>query len=639
MLYTIWDVEADGLLNVATKIHCLSYQTYKDGILIKSGSLTTPESIVRFLVLQEGYLVAHNSIRYDIPLIEKILGYVITCDIIDTLGLSWYLYCYRKRHGLAYWGEEFGIPKPVIDDWKNLTVEEYIFRCEEDVKINAELFHKQLDYLHSIYSGNISEMKRIIGYINYKLRCLKDQEEIGVFLDQELCDRTKLDLDFIYEEKIDALRASMPLHIATVLKEKPKKPHKQDGTLSSHGQKWFDLLILKGLPEDTEVIYNLPNPGSTLQLKKWLFELGWTPATHKVSKNTGEPVPQISLPFGQGICPSVQAFYKTVEGLDNLEGLYVAKHRIGLLKSFKENVDKEGFMQANAHGFTNTMRLQHAKPIVNLPGTHKPYGKEIRGCLTVPNDQYIMCGSDISGLEDNTKQHYIYFFDPDYVTEMRVPGFDPHLDIGLIAEMLTQDDVDFYQSIKEEREDENFVWESSASKARYYTINEVRSDAKQVNFSATYGAGAAKIAKTLQKPLSQGKKLHTTYWERNKGVKQTADACLVKTFEGQKWLYNPLSGFWMFLKEDKDKFSTLNQSSGVYFFDTWLRHVRGGLSERGIKVAMQYHDELMFVCKKTDKSFATKVVRDSIVAANAECNLNVELGCSIDWGSNYADCH
>ena len=60
----------------------------------------------------------------------------------------------------------------------------------------------------------------------------------------------------------------------------------------------------------------------------------------------------------------------------------------------------------------------------------------------------ILCGSDMSALEDTTKQHYMYYFDPDYVNEMRVKGFDPHLDISMLAEMMTKEEADLYKELK-----------------------------------------------------------------------------------------------------------------------------------------------------------------------------------------------
>ena len=83
--------------------------------------------------------------------------------------------------------------------------------------------------------------------------------------------------------------------------------------------------------------------------------------------------------------------------------------------------------------------MQHKVPVVNLPKVEKPYGSEIRACITTTADK-ILCGCDLSALEDSTKQHYIYFFDPKYVKEMRTEGFDPHLDIGVLAGLITEEE-------------------------------------------------------------------------------------------------------------------------------------------------------------------------------------------------------
>ena len=94
----------------------------------------------------------------------------------------------------------------------------------------------------------------------------------------------------------------------------------------------------------------------------------------------------------------------------------------------------------------------------------------------------------------------------------------------------------------------------------------------------------------------------------------------------------------MFLKADKDRFSTLNQSSGVYVFDSWLRKVRQKLNPE-IKVILQYHDELLLVCKPDRKEFVEHSLKSAMEDTNQEVNLNVDIGISIDYGFNYAECH
>ena len=95
----------------------------------------------------------------------------------------------------------------------------------------------------------------------------------------------------------------------------------------------------------------------------------------------------------------------------------------------------------------------------------------------------------------------------------------------------------------------------------------------------------------------------------------------------------------MFLKAEKDRFSTLNQSTGVYVFDTWMRKVRTKLNPLGIRVCMQYHDELLLVTKTHNKFMVEAELKLAMIEANEELGLNVSIGISVDWGINYAECH
>jgi hypothetical protein len=647
MNYCLFDIEGNGLLDSITKIWTFSYEIYNSRELIQSGTLTNPEEI-KELVLKQKVLVGHNIIDYDIPALEKVLGIKITATLIDTLSISFYHYPVKGfLHGLEAWGERFKYPKVVVadDEWagplSGETWEDFIRkmtkRCEVDVEINRKLFHFQMDYTMQIYDNNISDVLRLFGYLGFKMDCLREQEKVKIKLDLRLAEKSKLDLEFIIDEKITNLSQYMP---RIVDKEQPKVMYKKDGELSAHGHKWKELLKLKKLPEDTTVITTKGSPTSPVQLKDWLFSLGWEPITFKVNAKD-EKVPQVSLPFGGGLCSSVKDLIKKYDYLEDLAGLYRARHRFSLFKAFLKSVDENGYVYSRAQGFTNTLRMQHAKPIANLPGVGKYYGEEVRGCLTVPDASYIMCGSDISGLEDNTKQHYIYNYDPDYVTEMRVPGFDPHIDIAVLAEMITKEDEVFYKEIEAQKDKlgNEFKFSSQEDAERYYTIKDIRGKAKIVNFSATYGAGPPKIAETLKCDLPFATKLHKTYWKRNAAVKSTAKDAKVKIVENQKWLYNPVSGFWMFLKAEKDRFSTLNQSTGVYVFDFWLKKFREIVNPLGIEVCMQYHDEFLLWCKREFKGYVDKAVKDAMTQVNNQLGLNVSIGYSTEWGANYADVH
>jgi hypothetical protein len=131
-----------------------------------------------------------------------------------------------------------------------------------------------------------------------------------------------------------------------------------------------------------------------------------------------------------------------------LDGLTVLSHRIGVLKGFL-NARNGNKVVSSAGGFTNTLRLQHRAPVVNLPGVEADYGEWCRGVL-VPESGKVMIGADVVSLEDTLKQHYIQPYDPEYVEEMDTEGFDPHVSLAVEAGRITQDEYDFYVWYKKE---------------------------------------------------------------------------------------------------------------------------------------------------------------------------------------------
>lgn len=622
MRYAVFDIETDGLIDDVTRVHCLSYKIYDNIKLIEAKNLVNYNEILEFISTQE-ILVGHNIIRYDIPVLEKLLNTKIRARLIDTLAISWYLYPLRPKHGLESFGDEFGIPKPVISDWVNLTVEEYIHRCERDTTINSKLFHNQMDYLYKIYENNTNKINQLIDYLGFKLDCAREQEEVGCRIDLDLINRSLQELFVLQNEKTMALVQAMPKNITYKEFRKPTKMYKKDLSLSSAGYKWLTLLEEQNLPEDFADTITLPvseedgNPSSSSQIKSWLDLLGWQPANFEFRKNKEGEINQIpQIYVNDEVCPSIKRLYNVEPALENLDMLSLIKHRIGIFKGLLDAQYKPGWVRAEIAGFTNTLRFKHKKPICNLPKVFKFYGEQIRGAIIAPSDEYTLCGSDMSSLEDTTKQHYMYYYDPEYVTQMRTPGFDPHLDIGILARMLTAE-----QAEQHKRKEADF--------------SQVRNLAKVVNFSAVYGAGPPKIAQSTGMSIEEAQTLHKTYWKRNKSVKYIARDARTKTVGDQMWLFNPISGFWYSLRYDKDKFSTLNQGSGVFCFDLNIRQIRS----RGIKIMLQYHDEHAEpVLKGTEEEHKRKL-NEAIEAVNNMVKLNVPLGISIDFGPKYSSIH
>jgi len=612
----VFDVEANGLLDDATKIHCLSYTT--DGVTYDT--LFDYDGMKDLLLNQQG-LIGHNIIRYDIPLLEKILGIKIEARLFDTLPMSWVLNYNRPKHGLESFGEDFGIPKPKIDDWNNLTQDDYRHRCVEDVKINWKLWQDVLKRFMFIYKSK-SELDKFFRYLQFKMDCAASAERVGWRLDVGLAKDCVAKLTEQQSSKINELKGVMPRVKITTKKSKPKVCFKKDGSPSSHGERWFALLDEHELPRhyegEVEVIkgWDQPNPNSNDQVKSWLFSLGWEPCTFnyiKESPTETRLVPQVRS--NGELTKSVKRLIKDNPVVSVLDGLTVIQHRLKIFEGFLE-CEYNGYVRAEIDGLTNTLRFKHKKPLVNLPAVDKPWGKEVRGCLTVP-EGYTLCGADMTSLEDTTKRHYMYPYDPDYVNDMSQEGFDPHLDLALHANAVSQIEIDEYNAGRNDQ------------------LKDLRKDFKVVNYSATYGVGKAKLARTTGMSESAAQELLDAYWKRNWSVKAFIDNQKVRKINDEMWVQNPVSKFWHSLRYEKDVFSTLNQSTGAYCFDKWVAYYR----TRRPNIIGQFHDESINLVRKGEEDEHSSALEWAIKKLNQNLKLNVDLGIEIQYGQRYSDVH
>jgi len=611
----IFDIETDGLLDDLTKIHVMSYSP--DGNKVYH---THDYDEMRRVLLEADKLIGHNIIRFDIPAVEKVLNIKVKAMLVDTLALSWYLNHSKSKHGLQSYGEDYGIPKPQIEDWNNLTPEQYAHRCDEDVKINSRLW-RDLGYKLSKLYPNPIDRDKFIDYLSFKLDCAREQETLQWKLDVKKATDYKEQWEKLREDTVGKLSDAMPRKDLTRVVNRPKVMYKKDGEFSSHGERWVSLCKEYKMPITTQTFVvktgeEKANPNSTDQVKDWLFSIGWKPRTFKFLKdnNTGKNRKIEQVRKGSELCPSVKKLSVVDSRIDLLEGLSVLSHRIGIIKSFVE-CEKDGYLQATIAGLTNTLRFKHSKPLVNLPSVDKPYGKEIRGCLSSP-EGHTLCGADMTSLEDTTKRHYMKPLDPDYVKEMSKDGFDPHLDLAKHAGLITQCDIDKHNSGEK-------------------SLKDLRKNYKVVNYSATYGVGASTLARNTGMSESEAKNLLKAFWSRNWSVEAVAKGVRIKDLFGSMWLQNPVSKFWYSLRSDKDRFSTLNQGTGVYCFDNWVKFCR----QQGLETVGQFHDEVIALVKRGEEDEVVNIMHNSIKDLNQLLKLNVDLGMEAQFGNNYAEIH
>ena len=640
----VFDLEANSL--DPDKIHCVSYARFWRGKEPEIKTITDMSEIKEFFENRDNVLAGHFIMNWDLPCaVKKLVGIDRRLDrCIDTLWLSHYLYPSvvegkkkNQGHGLEAWGERLGISKPAIEDWEEGSIEDYTYRCEEDVRINYALLNEMFYKGTGLYGG-IREFFRFIWYSQFKAYCISMHSELKWKIDTDKLSKNIGVLEMLYEQKRDLLEAVMPSVPIKDYKRPPKNPLKKDGSKAKHQLNWESFCIEHGYPADhnTEIQYvkkyDPPNAGSTPQIKKWLFSLGWEPISFDYKRDPDNykvqrKVPQVRIEDkGEKVlCPSVKKLLAEEPGIEHLEGITVIKHRLNLLEGMEKNLKGGDHLVADAAGLTNTLRYRH-RVLVNLPGVKKPYGEMVRECLIAP-DGMELCGSDLSSLEDRTKQHFIWKYDPEFVKEMQVKGFDPHLDLAMIAGVLTQGQVDDHKRYSK----------TEGKEGRDHGV--IRHQYKTGNYSCIYGVGAFKLSKTLGITEKEAAKIIKAYWNRNWSVKKLSKDIEVREIHiGDKiemWLFNPLSKFWYSLRVKKDIFSTLNQGAGVFIMDSWVKL----MMDKGLIPIGQFHDEVILVVDPEKKEEVRKKLKDSIKEVNNALPLNRLMDVDVKFGKSYAKIH
>ena len=706
-LATVADLESDNLLDLATKLHVLGFQMNEKEIKTFRGS-TEGERIVKFFkwhVDNEIPIVMHNGISFDVPLMEKLFGIDLSnLMLIDTLALSWYLNPDRRQHGLGTFWEDYGIEKPVVEDWSEQLYEVYQNRVVEDVKINQALWKdlkkrlielyttarveidsgavggKRLSddevlYIDSLVGLSVEEhINRLLTFLMFKMDCARLQEKTRWEVDVDLLLETEKKLEVTCEAARSELESVMPKVPQFTKKEAPKKPYKKDGTLSAIGVKWEELMrtydakevdeygTLKVQQTEVKGVYKVlngyeePSASSPAQVKALLYSHDWVPVSFKYEKDEEKfnawiakkpkegshhskwtewkesrpeerAIPQITVggEDGKELCESVLELAEEVPEIRKYAEYNVAKHRLGVVKGFIRDLKDGKWLQARIGGFTNTLRVMH-RELVNLAGIDKAYGKEIRGVL-IAGDGKCLLGSDMSSLEDRVKHNFMLPHDPEYVATMQEEDFDPHILTAFTAGMVT----------KKEYEDFKRGEKSANAKA-------ARKKGKTTNYASVYNAGAAKIAQAAGVSLKEGKQLHEGYWKLNWSVKAIAEEqVVIRDSKGGKWLVNPINGFCYSLRKESDRFSTLAQGTGRYFFDMWVDNILNETQARyGRKTLTgSFHDECI-LCVKDSEKFKqefTEIIKEAVDKVNTDYKLRRKLGCEVQAGKRYSEIH
>jgi len=164
MTIFIGDLEADGLLQEASRVWCGAFLSYPDEKEYTFDNKSV-DNIPSFL--SGNVVVFHNGSGYDMPLLNKIYGAEKCKNIVmlDSLKMSQMMFPdikgHSKPHSIEAWGNRFGIKKPEHEDWSRYTPE-MLHRCVEDVKIGYKLIEYIVDTKWPTFEQDVEEIVDVI---------------------------------------------------------------------------------------------------------------------------------------------------------------------------------------------------------------------------------------------------------------------------------------------------------------------------------------------------------------------------------------------------------------------------------------------------------------------------------------------
>ena len=147
--------------------------------------------------------------------------------------------------------------------------------------------------------------------------------------------------------------------------------------------------------------------------------------------------------------------------------------------------------------------------------------------------------------------------------------------------------------------------------------------------------GAETLARNLEITKAEAQKLIDAYWEVNFAVKVASENFNIVQVEGENWVYNPISRFWMHCRDTRNVFSVVNQSSAVFCFNVWVMNC----TSQGIWPVTQSHDDQLYIVPEHLGQETVEKINRAMEMTNAQLKLNVELACETQTGYTVAETH
>lgn len=429
----LFDIEADGFLDVITKVHCIGAVD----VDTEQWFVWGPGQIAQALdtLGQAHELIGQNIIRYDLPALALLHKFRPTAKITDTM--VWARVAHPNlmeldapllqsgrlpkkgsddkkligSHSLEAWGHRLGEHKAHFEgpwgEWSQ-EMQDYMM---QDVRTNLRLYRHLL-------KQNVPQAALDL---EHRVQSLCNTIEVeGVPFDLEAATKLHVELKEKQHQVAEGMKQQFSFWAAPAGPNQglftPKRDHARLGYVA-------------GAP-CSKIKYVYFNPSSRDHAVHVAMKRGWKPLEFT---DGGKPK------MDETIAASLATDFPEFSGLAEY---YMLDKRLGMLAEGEQAWLKHYNEKTKCiHGVINPMgtvtsRASHFNPnLGQVTSAKKPYGKECRALFSTP-EGWSLVGADMDGLELRGLAHYLALADGGEYGRV-VTGGDPHWlnaqGMGLVA--------------------------------------------------------------------------------------------------------------------------------------------------------------------------------------------------------------
>lgn len=631
--YIVTDIETNGLLNAVSKFYCAwIYDSVENNYRSFTNLKGYFEELEEY-ALADYNIIFHNGIKYDIPVLKKLMGRRFKFDphevVIDTLVLGRLIYSNIKdldvplmrsgklpsklygSHSLKAYGYRLGELKgnygETKEAWDKFS-QEMLDYNRQDVVVTKLLYEKLKS---KEYPEDAIRLEHDIAWVMAK------QERNGFIFNKDeainLYAKLSARRDELYESLVKEGGSWEVLKSERIYKrDNPAKGIKA-GVL----HKTYETIIF--------------NPNSRQHIAKVLMEKGWKP-----KEFTPEGMPKVDE-------TTLLSANRIPMTKDILEYLLVSK-RIGQLAEgdnawLKMMVeDDDGYVRI--HGSVNpngtvTGRASHSYPnVAQVPSGRSPFGKECRSLFGVPRG-WCEAGIDASGLELRCFGAFLYPYDSGAYVKEILSG-DIHTHNQKMAGLATRD------------------------------------QAKTMIYCLLYGGGDGKLGEVINGSAKEGRALKERFFKAVPAYKHLVDDVYRSLVISSEWvdnvnrviwrkrkhLKNPkldvthhvvgLDGRLIYVRSPHSALNTVLQSAGALICKKWVCLTEENLRKKGYKhgwdgdfaLMAWVHDEIQVACRtKEIAEDVIKIAQDSMRETQEFFKFNCQLDTEGKIGNDWYECH